>query len=195
MQTYKRFGVAAGFAAPVVAFLFIGAAIASYPEFSWTNNALSDLGVIPGLTSLLFTMGLCGGGILALIFSALGLYGYAGEKPVGKAGAVFFAAATASLILIGIFNENFRPTHYIVSVAFFFFAPLAFFILTAAFHMTGKRRLAAFTLASGLAAAVPWILQLTIQYVPKVAIPEAVSGVIIAAWVIVLSTLMRKSKD
>jgi hypothetical membrane protein len=191
MQTYERFGVAAGFAAPVVAFLFIGAAIASYPEFSWTNNALSDLGVIPGLTSLLFTMGLCGGGILALIFSALGLYGYAGEKPVGKVGAVFFAAATASLILIGVFNENFRPTHYIVSVAFFFFAPLAFFILTAAFHMTGKRRLAAFTLASGLAAAVPWILQLTIQYVPKVAIPEAVSGVIIAAWVIGLSTLKR----
>ena len=139
MSSIKRFGVIAGFAAPVVAFLFISAAIASYPQFSWTHNALSDLGVVPGLTSALFTVGLIGGGVLALIFTAVGLYGFAGEKPVGKAGAVFFAAATASLILIGIFNEHFRPTHYIVSVAFFFFAPLAFFILTAAFHMTGKR--------------------------------------------------------
>jgi hypothetical membrane protein len=194
MQKTKRFGVAAGFAAPIVAFLFIAAAIASYPEFSWTHNALSDLGVVPGLTSVLFTAGLCIGGILALAFSTLGLYGFAGEKPVGKAGAVFFAAATASLILIGVFNEHFRPTHYIVSVAFFFFAPLAFFILTAAFQRSGKRGLAAFTLASALAAAVPWILQLTIQYVPKVAIPEAVSGVIIAVWVIALSTLMLKAK-
>ncbi|NLF87757.1 DUF998 domain-containing protein [Candidatus Bathyarchaeota archaeon] len=194
MSSIKRFGVIAGFAAPVVAFLFISAAIASYPQFSWTHNALSDLGVVPGLTSALFTVGLIGGGVLALIFTAVGLYGFAGEKPVGKAGAVFFAAATASLILIGIFNEHFRPTHYIVSVAFFFFAPLAFFILTAAFHMTGKRALAAFTLASAIVAAIVWILQLTIEYVPNVAIPETVSGLIIAAWVIALSTLMRKAK-
>lgn len=193
MSSIKRFGVIAGFAAPVVAFLFISAAIASYPQFSWTQNALSDLGVVPGLTSALFTVGLIGGGVLALIFTAVGLYGFAGEKPVGKAGAVFFAAATASLILIGIFNEDFRPTHYIVSVAFFFFAPLAFFILTAAFHMTGKRTLAAFTLASAIVAAIVWILQLTIGYVPNVAIPETVSGLIIAAWVIALSTLMRKA--
>jgi len=194
MQKYKRYGAAAGFAAPLVAFLFISAAIASYPQFSWTHNALSDLGVVPGVTSILFTVGLCGGGILALVFTALGLYGYAGEKPLGKIGAVFFAAATASLILIGVFNENFRPTHYIVSVAFFFFAPLAFFILTAAFHQSRKRGLAVYTLTSAIVAAVVWILQLTIEYVPKVAIPETVSGVIIAAWVIALSTLIRKTR-
>lgn len=181
-----------GFAAPFVAFVFISAAIASNPSFSWTGNALSDLGVVPGLTSVLFTIGLCGGGILSLAFAVLGLYSYAGEKTLGKVGAAFFAAATFSLILIGVFNEHFRPTHYIVSVMFFFFAPLAFFILTAAFYRDHKRKLAAFTIVTGLVAAIPWILQLTIHYVPEVAIPETVSGLTVAVWVIVLSKLMLK---
>jgi len=79
---------------------------------------------------------------------------------LGKVGAAFFAAASISLILIGIFNEHFRPTHYIVSVSFFFFAPLAFFTLTASFYRHRKRALAAFTMAAALVAAIPWILQL-----------------------------------
>jgi hypothetical membrane protein len=192
MQSFRRVGAAVGFAAPFVAFVFISAAIASNPSFSWTGNALSDLGVVPGLTSVLFTIGLCGGGILSLAFAVLGLYSYAGEKTLGKVGAAFFAAATFSLILIGVFNEHFRPTHYIVSVMFFFFAPLAFFILTGAFYRSHRRKLAAFTIIIGLVAAIPWILQLTIRYVPEVAIQETVSGLTVAVWVIVLSKLMLK---
>jgi hypothetical membrane protein len=194
MQSLRRVGAIAGFAAPFVAFIFISDAIASYPSFSWTENALSDLGVVPGLTSVLFTVGLCGGGILAVAFSVLGLYSYAGEKALGKVGAAFFAAASISLILIGIFNEHFRPTHYIVSVTFFFFAPLAFFTLTAAFYKYRKRALAAFTVVAALVAAIPWILQLTIQYVPNVAVPETISGLTVAIWVIVLARLMFKPK-
>lgn len=194
MQDFRRIGAAAGFAAPFVAFLLISAAIASYPSFSWTNNALSDLGVVPGLTSVLFTVGLCVGGLLTLIFAVLGLYSYAGEKTLGKVGAAFFAAAGVSLFLIGVFNEHFRPTHYMVSVAFFVCAPLAFFILTAAFYRSHRRGLAAFTVVTGLVAAVPWILQLAIQYVPGVAIPETVSGLTVSVWVIVLSKLTLKAK-
>lgn len=185
----------AGFAAPFVAFVFILAAIASYPSFSWTGNALSDLGVVPGLTGWLFTVGLCGGGVLSLVFSLLGLYSYAGKSNIGKVGAIFFVAASFSLILIGIFNEHFRPTHYIVSVAFFFFAPLAFFTLTAAFYKMSKRVLAVFTVAAALVAALPWILQLTIHYVPEVAIPETISGLTVSIWVIVLSKFMLKPKS
>jgi hypothetical membrane protein len=194
MKGFRRVGALAGFAAPIVALSFISVAIASYPSFSWTQNALSDLGVVPGLTSVLFTVGLCTGGILSLVFSALGLYSYAGEKVVGKVGAAFFVAASISLILIGVFNEHFKPTHYIVSVAFFVFAPLAFFTLTAAFYRYRKRALAAFTVVAALVAAIPWILQLTIQYVPNVAIPETVSGLTVAIWVIVLARLMFKPK-
>jgi hypothetical membrane protein len=194
MQSFGTIGAAAGFAAPFVAFIFISAAILSYPSFSWTGNALSDLGVVSGLTGWLFTVGLCSGGVFAFIFAVLGLYSYAGERNLGKVGAAFFATASLSLILIGVFNEHYRPTHYIVSVMFFVFAPLAFFALTASFYRYRKRALAVFTMTAALVAAIPWILQLTIHYVPEVAIPETISGLTVAVWVIVLSRLMLKPK-
>jgi hypothetical membrane protein len=184
----QKIGVVAGFLAPVVVFAFVTAAILSYPSFSWTDNALSDLGVVPGITSVLFTLGLCGGGVLAFVFAAWGLYRYVGESVIGKVGAIFFAASTLMLICIGIFNESFRPTHYLFSVAFFLLAPLAFFILTAGFYLKRRRNLAVFTIITALIAALPWILQLTIRYVPNVAIPEAISGAAVGIWVILLST-------
>ncbi len=52
--------------------------------------------------------------------------------------------------------------------------------------------MSAFTIAVGLVAAIPWILQLTINYVPRVAIPEAISALVIAVWVIVFAAKMLK---
>jgi hypothetical membrane protein len=190
IMNIHKVGVASGFVAPVWAFLFISLAILSYPSFSWTNNALSDLGVVPGLTSWLFTLGLCGGGVLAFIFVVLGLYNYVGKGVVGKVGAGFFAASTLMLVCIGIFNESFRPTHYLFSVAFFVLAPLAFFILTAGFYLKRHHGLAAFTILIALIAAIPWILQLTIPYVANVAVPETISGAAVSIWVILLSIKM-----
>jgi len=61
---------ACGILTPIVAFTCIFLAIASYPEFSWTGNALSDLGVQEGVTAVLFNSGLIFSGILALIFAS-----------------------------------------------------------------------------------------------------------------------------
>ena len=55
---YQKIGASSGIVAPIVAFVCILTAIASYPTFSWTNNALSDLGVVPGITGSLFNFGL-----------------------------------------------------------------------------------------------------------------------------------------
>jgi hypothetical membrane protein len=187
-----RIGIAGGIAAPIVAFACIIAAIASYPQFSWTDNALSDLGVVTGITGPLFNFGLFSAGVLALIFAALGLFTFMGKSSLGKVGSGFFAAATIALICIGIFNENFSPTHYIVSVAFFMLTPIGLFILTCAFYRNRKRGIAAFTAAIGAVAALPWILQFTIYYVPKVAIPETVSALAFSVWAIVLAKIMLK---
>src|ERR1700690_511058 len=98
---FQKIGAIAGIMSPVLGFSCILAAIASYSAFSWTNNALSDLGIIPGVTSLLFNFGLIGSGFLALLFAALGLFNYSGEKLVGKVGVGSFEAATIALIGIG----------------------------------------------------------------------------------------------
>jgi hypothetical membrane protein len=190
----QKIGVIGGFVAPFFAFMCVLSAIASYPSFSWTNNALSDLGVVPGVTGALFMSGLCSGGILSFLFAALSLYRYIGQSVAGKVGAGFFAAATLTLICIGIFNESFHPSHYLFSVAFFVLAPLAFFIITAHFCLKGKRDLAVFSVAVGLTAAMPWMMQLTMHYVPDVAIPETISAVSVGVCVVALSWLMLRFK-
>jgi len=194
MVQLMRVGAVAGFLAPIVASLFIASAILFYPPFSWTNNALSDLGVVEGATSILFTVGLIGAGVLGFVFAVLGLYKFAGENRLGKTGSAVFAAATVALVCIGVFNEHAVPTHYLVSVAFFTLTPIALFILTCAFFRSRQRDLAAFTVVIGLADAVPWILQFTIHYVPNVAIPEAVSAAAVSVWAFVLAAKMHKPK-
>ncbi len=83
---------AAGGLTPVSAFLFIGLAIASYSQFSWVLNALSDLGVVSGLTATFFNFGLLLSGLLALIFS-IGLFILFRESIVGRVGAATFVLA------------------------------------------------------------------------------------------------------
>jgi hypothetical membrane protein len=121
--TKLRMGGASGIVAPLLAFTCILIAIASYPRFSWTNNALSDLGVVSGLTGPLFNFGLLGAGILALNFAVFGLFAYIGKRLVGKIGCAIFVAASVALIAIGVLNENFAEIHVVVSVAFFVFMP------------------------------------------------------------------------
>jgi hypothetical membrane protein len=187
-----KIGAACAVAAPIWAFTFILVAIASYPQFNWANNALSDLGVQAGVTAPLFTVGLVVSGFLALVFAVLGLWLYLGNL-AGKIGTALFAVATVALIAIGIFNEHFSPTHYIVSVAFFSFAPLALFAITASFWLGKQPKMAWFTLGIGVAAALPWILEFTIQYVPNVAVPEFISGLLVSAWALVLGFKMFKA--
>jgi len=56
-----------GFLAPIFAFAFIFSAVVSYPQFSWVDNALSDLGVMAGVTAVLFNSGI----IIAVACSTL----------------------------------------------------------------------------------------------------------------------------
>jgi len=178
--------------APVLGFTCILTAVASYPAFSWTSNALSDLGVAPGLTGLLFNFGLCASGFLGFNFTVFGLFTYFRKSLVGKTGALVFAAAAVALIAIGVFNESFKGTHFAVSVALFVLGPLSMFIMTSAFLLGHQRRMAIFTLLIAIVAALPWILLFTFRYVKGVAIPETVSALAVSAWTITLCYVMAK---
>jgi hypothetical membrane protein len=180
-----------GLATPLFTFAYILSAIASWQQFSWTKNALSDLGVQSGITATIFNGGLVIGGFLFIVFAS-GLFRFVGSRFVGKVGTATFILACISLMAIGVFNESFSPTHYIVSVMLFVFLPISLLIFVGAFWLEGKRRLSGFTLALALIAAAVWALQFTVHYVPNVAIPETVSGLAGAIWVLFLSYLMLK---
>jgi hypothetical membrane protein len=190
---YQRLGASAGIVAPILGFACILSAIATYPPFSWTNNALSDLGVVSGVTGALFNFGLVASGFLAFNFAIFGLFTYFGKSWVGKIGSVVFAGATLALIAIGVFNESYSPTHYLVSVTFFMLAPISLFILTSAFWTCSQRRMSVFTVTIGFIAALPWLLLFAFNYVPNVAIPESVSGIAVSAWAIVVGKKMLKT--
>ena len=183
-----------GILIPITAFTFIFTAIAMYPPFNWANNALSDLGVVAGLTSGLFNSGLIITGVWALIF-AVGLLIKFYKNIVGQVGAFVFSLACLALILIGIFNESYAPTHYLVSVAFFVLLPISLFIVTGAFVLAHKTRMAVFTIVIAFAAALPWILYFSLYYAPNVAIPEFASGLAGTVWTVVLGYQMIKEAN
>ena len=186
-------GAASGIIAPVLAFSCILVAVASYPEFSWTDNALSDLGVVSGITGPVFNLGLTVSGIFILCFAVFGLFKYFGNSWVGKSGVVAFAATALALIGIGIANENIRPYHYLFSVAFFVLLPISLFIITAAFAVKRQTKMVLFTLLIAVAAATPWILYFTVHYVHGVAIPEFASAFAGSVWTVVLGYKMLKT--
>ncbi|MDT8782251.1 MAG: DUF998 domain-containing protein [Candidatus Bathyarchaeota archaeon] len=186
LSTLERIGLASGLASPIVAFTCILSAIASYPEFSWTHNALSDLGILEGITAPLFNIGLCISGFLGFLFSVFALYPFLKQHLTGKLGSAVFAAVTLTLISIGIFNEHYVPIHFLVSVIFFTLVPISLFILTSAFYLSRQRSMAVFTIAVGIAAALPWIFQYTFNYFTRVAIPETLSAIAVSVWVIIV---------
>ena len=191
-NSLQRIGAANGVVAPFFALICIIIAIATHSQFSWVNNALSDLGVVSGATGIIFNFGLFACGLLALNFAIFGMYSYFKENLLGKAGTVVFAGATIALICIGLFNENFSPTHYLVSVAFFVFLPVSLLIITGAFAVKHQTKMVIFTVLVAIVAAAPWVLYFTIHYAPAVAIPEIISGLAGATWITALGYKILK---
>lgn len=199
-----RISGACGILTPIIAFMFIGLAIDSAPEFSWTENALSDLGVIPGATAYLFNYGLIISGILGFVFatslfrmmrffdmlSADGRSHILGHKGLG--GAMFFSLACLALVAIGVFPENVRYAHFLASVAFFVLLLVALMLFGIGFWQLKQKPLAAFTLLLGVVGAVPWLLLFVLRYVSGVAIPELISAVAGGFWAAVFGYKMLK---
>lgn len=181
-----------GVLAPILAFTFILMAVKSYPQFSWIANALSDLGVVNGVTAGVFNSGLIICGVLCFTFS-IGLYLLFIGSIIGRVGVFAFALACVSLVAIGTFPESVSPMHYIVSVAFFLLLPISLLVITAAFALERQMKMAVFTLAVAVVAALPWVLYYTVHYVSGVAVPEVVSGLAGGLWTVVVGYKMLRA--
>ena len=172
-----------GIITPVFGFAMIFWAVSTAPWFSWTGNALSDLGV-EGFTAVIFNDGL---GMTACLLAAfsLAVYEMAKSDNVGKASFVLLFAAAVFLFFIGYFPETEGRIHYYFSVAFFVSIPLSVFTFAIHAWMRGLRNLAYLSVASGLVAAAIWVPSWE-----GVAIPEAVSALAVGVWSAVLGVWM-----
>jgi hypothetical membrane protein len=201
---WLRISGVCGVLTPVVAFMFIFLSINSASEFSWVENALSDLGVMPGATSALFNYGLIVSGILGFIFATslfrvmrvFEIFSSDGKPHLlfyrGLGGALFFSLACLALIAIGVFPENVKFVHTFASVAFFVMLIIALGRLGIGFWQVRQKPWAVFTLLLGVVAAVPWLLLFLVRYVSGVAIPEFISAVAGGLWAGVFGFKMLK---
>jgi hypothetical membrane protein len=180
-----------GVLAPIIAFAFVLSAIASHSQFSWLDNALSDLGVVEGATAILFNLGLILSGVLTLIFG-LGLFMLLRNKVLGFAGTLILAVGALALALIGIFPESVRPMHYYASVSFFALFPISMLLICAEFLSSSRTKMGLFTFVTAGFAAIVWTVQFTVRPVPGVAIPETLSALAALAWIAVLGFEMLR---
>lgn len=169
-----------GVAAPLVALSCVFIAISLSPWFSWSANALSDLGV--GEASWVFNFGLMAGGVLTMVHAA-GLFLALKGRPMRRVGAAVLFVDAVSMFGIGLFSEAAGIIHFYFSVAFFVLFPISLFLLGAGATVAGHRKFGAFTILIGILAALPWAFGWS-----AVAIPELLSALAAAVWSVVQGT-------
>lgn len=174
-----------GVAAPLVGFTIIDLSIRASPWFSWTGNALSDLGVA-GFGSILFNFGLPMTGAVMMMFS-VGLFEFTEGCRVGRLGSLLHLAGALLLCGIGAFPETAGPIHTYVSVAFFVAIPLSLTALTVFMVTHGMRLFAVLTAAAAAAAAGVWLLPWS-----SAALPEALSALAVGIWQVILGLWMMR---
>jgi len=184
-QKWLKVAGICGVAGPLVALSFIAISIARSQWFSWTGNALSDLGA-RAPSSCLFNTGLILGGILIGVF-AVGLRESIRGRALGNVGGLTLLLSGAALSAVGIFPETAGDIHLYVSIAFFVLIVLSLWLVGAALVQLGERNLGLLVVIAGVVAAAVWALPW-----PAVAIPETISSLAASACSITLGVRLFK---
>ena len=180
--TKERYYALLGILAPIVAAVFIITAIIMSPWFNWSSNALSDLGhSAESNVAPFFNIGLLLCGFLTIIYSLTIFRSYA------KYTSYFLVFAGLALQLVATFDEVYGAFHFQVSVLFFIslgFASVSYFI--------EKRSIIA--VAAFVVGSISWMLFGLKIYSTGIAVPEAISSIAVASWV-VMSALRLYSNN
>jgi hypothetical membrane protein len=189
-----RLGAAAGWGSALVGLAGVGVAVAVSPWFSWTENALSDLGHPQYDSWGIFGASLIVSGALAVLFSwALGRRLVRG--PLGAIAVACLAAGGASLAAVGAVNESYGFPHLLVSITYFTFEAAGVGLLGAA-ALKHDRRFGLQSLATGaVSGAFGVMVSTALVYgapFPSQAIPELIASLIFAGWTVALARALWK---
>jgi hypothetical membrane protein len=174
-----------GFFAPIMGFTFIFLAIQTAPWFSWTENALSDLGV-EGVTAMIFNYGLMTTAVIIVLFS-IGLQWFTEGDLVGRIGSSLLLLTAMFLFLIGVFPETAGRIHFYFSVAFFITLSVTIMVLSIYILRQRMKWEGVTMLAMGFVSVLIWTLGWD-----GVAIPEAISALMMAVTSVILGYRMTR---
>ncbi len=181
-----------GILMPIIAYSFIFLAILIAPWFSWTDNALSDLGVHQN-SDIIFNSGLMISGLLLMIFS-FGLYSIF-EDRYSKIGAIILIFTALALFNIGVFPETTGKIHTYISVLFFILFPIGYFMLgLSSFKKRRNTRVPIIVMFSAFLAILIWFFPWKSFGIHGVAIPEFLSSLIGSIWLIYLGLKLYKKR-
>lgn len=163
--------------AAVVAFGAILTATFVAPWFSWTGNALSDLGHHDRATASLFNGGLIAAGLIGAVFPVWLVID--ADAIVRRLGAAVVAATLVDLALIGLFPTP-HGLHGTVSVLFFIGVTLGLVVWGIGDLVADRRLRGSAIAAGGFFHAAFWVVWMS-SVVPYegVAIPEFVGAVVL----------------
>lgn len=180
-------GIAVGFLAVLASVALASFGTGSW--FTWTGNALSDLGHPSRATSPVFNGGLVLAGLLGAAF-ALRLWPTASNH-AHRAGVVLFALSQVDLSLIGVFDVT-SPLHFTVSVLYFSLFTYALFAYGSGDALAGRARRGVLAVWLGVANATAWVAWSAVPY-EGVAIPEFLGSVLLAVWVVAMVRTMESA--
>jgi len=173
-----------GAAATLLALGGIAVAIALDPTFSWTADALSDLGV-RDRSAPAFNWGLILGGIAGVGY-ALGLWRSAAGSPIAAVRAAVLAFAMVAMAGVGVFDLT-DPLHGPAAIGFYTLITVAFAVDGLARRSTTTGRV---VLAFAAVHVAVWATFVAGGWpVSGLALPELPGALMLAAWVWVLGPL------
>lgn len=175
----KRWVRILGFSFPFLTFGGIFIAIYLNPWFSLTENALSDMGSIKNPIGYVFNSLLVFLGFLGFVFGV--------EMLKEKRVTVLFPLGMVSLLLVGIFPEEYEPHS--------FFALSFYILLVADIFICGLKRVRKkkSVLIWLLGSPMVFIVMLYLTRVfDGLAIPELVGALFINAWIVYLTLEVEK---
>jgi hypothetical membrane protein len=191
METGDRLLRWSGAAAVVVTLLAIFVATVVSPAFSWTGNALSNLGVTQTaagtpLTVVLFNGGLILGGVLGVGFSAA-LFRMS-PSVAARATAVSFGLTVLFMAFVGVFPQDTAP-HFPVALGFYLLISLSLWLDSLASFRQGWRSRAIAGFSLGTANLVGWLVWGLTGPPTRdgLAIPELWGALLFSAWTVWVS--------
>jgi hypothetical membrane protein len=165
-----------GIVGPVITLLLIIIDVYLSPWFSWSGNALSDLGVMP--YGYLFNSGLILGGLLSVLF-VLAIVKKTNFKPL-----YLVVIGTISLSFVGVFNEHYSYIHLAFALIYFVFTPIGILI----YSFETKKIYKYWGFFIGISSVFDIIIGIYFHYFYLkigLAIPEIIEAILLSLWCIV----------
>ncbi len=159
-------------------------------SFSWTSNALSDLGVSG--QAALFNSAMLIGGTLNLLF-AIGLRQSLNHERNILVGVSLLMASSVCLALVGILTLNYLVFHAIVAIGYFVLAPAGIILLGKGIKQRAIRNLSFVCGTVALFSILVFpILLFSLFSIVGFAVPELMESLAILCWILPMSIRLIK---